>query len=99
MAGLAARDGGPSAGAGLRRNLRRVDVLALTDHDETAGLDEARAAADEAGITLVTGAELSVSWEDLTIHVVALRFDAAHGGLQGGLRCQWCGVVFPGQHA
>jgi len=68
-----------------RAAARGVDVLALTDHDETAGLDEARAAADEAGITLVTGAELSVSWEDLTIHVVALRFDAAHGGLQGGL--------------
>jgi len=68
-----------------RAATRGVDVLALTDHDETAGLDEARAAADEAGITLVTGAELSVSWDDLTIHVVALRFDAAHGGLQGGL--------------
>ena len=64
---------------------RGVDVLALTDHDETAGLDEARAAADEAGIALVTGAELSVSWEDITIHVVALRFDPAHGGLQDGL--------------
>ena len=64
---------------------RGVDVLALTDHDEIAGLDEARAAADEAGITLVTGAELSVSWEDVTIHVVALGFDDAHAGLAGGL--------------
>jgi len=69
-----------------RAAARGVDVLALTDHDETAGLDEARAAADEAGIALVTGAELSVSWDDITIHVVALRFDPAHGALQGGLQ-------------
>jgi hypothetical protein len=64
---------------------RGVDVLALTDHDEIAGLDEARAAAREAGITLVTGAELSVSWEGLTIHVVALGFDPAHEALVAGL--------------
>jgi 3',5'-nucleoside bisphosphate phosphatase len=70
----------------VRRAVARgVDVLALTDHDETAGLDEARAAAAEAGVALVTGAELSVSWEDITIHVVALRFDPAHDGLQDGL--------------
>jgi len=69
-----------------RAAARGVDVLALTDHDETAGLDEARAAADEAGIALVTGAELSVSWDEITIHVVALHFDPAHGALQGGLQ-------------
>ncbi len=68
-----------------RAAARGVDVLALTDHDETAGLDEARAAADEAGIALITGAELSVSWEDITIHVVALHFDPAHEALLGGL--------------
>jgi hypothetical protein len=68
-----------------RAAARGVDVLALTDHDETAGLDEARAAADAAGIALVTGAELSVSWEDFTIHIVALCFDPAHEMLLGGL--------------
>jgi predicted metal-dependent phosphoesterase TrpH len=68
-----------------RAAARGVDVLALTDHDETAGLDEARAAAEEAGIAFVTGAELSVSWEDITIHVVALCFHPAHEGLQRGL--------------
>jgi predicted metal-dependent phosphoesterase TrpH len=68
-----------------RAAARGVDVLALTDHDDTAGLDEARAAAAEAGMAFVTGAELSVSWEDITVHVVALCFDPAHDGLQGGL--------------
>ncbi len=68
-----------------RAAARGVDVLALTDHDETAGLDEARAEAEAAGIALVTGAELSVSWEDITIHIVALCFDPAHEELQRGL--------------
>ena len=51
---------------------RGVDVLALTDHDETSGLAEAEEAARESGIALVPGCELSVSWQDITIHVVAL---------------------------
>jgi len=62
-----------------------VDVLALTDHDETAGLPEARAAAQDAGIALVNGAELSVTWEGETIHVVALRIDPSNATLSAGL--------------
>jgi predicted metal-dependent phosphoesterase TrpH len=38
---------------------RGVDVLALTDHDEVGGVDEARIAAEDAGIRFI--AELSVS--------------------------------------
>jgi 3',5'-nucleoside bisphosphate phosphatase len=55
---------------------RGVDVLALTDHDEVAGLAEARVAAREAGVQFVAGSELSVSWQDSTVHVVALGIDA-----------------------
>jgi hypothetical protein len=64
---------------------RGVDVLALTDHDETAGLPEARAAAQEAGIALVNGSELSVTWEGQTIHVVALGIDPSNATLLSGL--------------
>ena len=64
---------------------RGVEVLALTDHDETSGLAEARAAATEAGIRLVDGAELSVSWRDVTLHVVALGIDPECPALQDGL--------------
>ncbi|MET0202803.1 MAG: 3',5'-nucleoside bisphosphate phosphatase [Casimicrobiaceae bacterium] len=64
---------------------RGVEVLALTDHDETAGLAEARAAALEAGITLVNGSELSVTWEGETIHVVALGIDPGNATLSAGL--------------
>jgi len=64
---------------------RGVEVLALTDHDETSGLAEAHAAAADTGMRLVDGAELSVSWNDITIHVVALGIDPECEALQTGL--------------
>jgi predicted metal-dependent phosphoesterase TrpH len=64
---------------------RSVDVLALTDHDELSGLGEAQAAAADAGIELVCGSELSVSWDEHTLHVVALGIDPANAILAAGL--------------
>jgi len=64
---------------------RRVDVLALTDHDDTAGLAEAAEAARGTPLTLVHGAELSVSWETQTLHIVALQIDPANETLAAGL--------------
>ena len=55
-----------------------VVQLALTDHDTLAGLAEARSAADQAGITLVPGIEVSVLWDNRELHVVGLGFDPAH---------------------
>ncbi len=68
-----------------RAAARGVDVLALTDHDEVSGLPEARAAAIAASIEFVCGTELSVSWEDQTIHVVGLRIDPTNAALNAGL--------------
>ena len=39
-----------------------VDVWALTDHDETKALGDARAAAEALGMRFVNGVEISVSW-------------------------------------
>jgi predicted metal-dependent phosphoesterase TrpH len=64
---------------------RGVDILALTDHDEVSGLAEAMDAADKAGIRFVRGSELSVSWEDLSIHVVGLNLDPDNDTLATGL--------------
>src|SRR5437762_5658381 len=64
---------------------RGVDVLALTDHDEIAGLVDAAAAAEECGIRLVPGAELSATWRDTTLHVVALGIDCSCDVLLCGL--------------
>ncbi|HYQ98940.1 MAG TPA: 3',5'-nucleoside bisphosphate phosphatase [Casimicrobiaceae bacterium] len=68
-----------------RAAARGVDVLALTDHDEVSGLAEARDAASAHGIEFVCGTELSVSWEDATIHVVGLRIDPGNAVLNDGL--------------
>jgi predicted metal-dependent phosphoesterase TrpH len=52
-----------------------VGTLALTDHDTTAGLEEARSACETAGIRFVPGVELSAAWKGQTIHVVGLEVD------------------------
>ena len=79
-------DGLLTPDAVVRRAAERgVDVLALTDHDETAGLAEACVTAQDVGITLIPGAELSVSWESHTLHILALRIDAANTTLEAGL--------------
>ncbi len=58
-----------------------VRVLALTDHDTMAGIDEAAAAAQAAGIRFVPGVELSVTWQGLTVHIVGLALDAGDARL------------------
>ncbi len=62
-----------------------VDVLALTDHDDTSGIAEAEQAAGEQGICLVPGVEVSVTWGRQTVHVVGLNIDTGHAPLQSGL--------------
>ena len=63
-----------------------VQVLALTDHDDTAGLAEARQAAGQHGLQLVHGVEISVTWRRRTIHIVGLRVDPDHAPLAAGLQ-------------
>ena len=68
-----------------RAVLRGVDMLALTDHDELAGLAPARAAAGQWGLRLIDGVEISVQWEETTLHIVGLNVDAGHAPLVEGL--------------
>ncbi|GGV25858.1 PHP domain-containing protein [Streptomyces griseoflavus] len=51
-----------------------LDVVALTDHDTTRGHAEALAALP-AGLTLVTGAELSCRLDGISMHMLAYLFD------------------------
>ncbi len=62
-----------------------VDVLALTDHDTTAGLDEADEAARQHGLVLVPGVEVSVTWERRTVHLVGLHIGREAAALNTGL--------------
>ena len=68
-----------------RAVLRGVDMLALTDHDELAGLTPARAAAGQWGLRFINGVEISVQWEDTTLHIVGLNVNADHAPLVNGL--------------
>lgn len=84
-----ASDGALSPSALLERASERgVSHLALTDHDTIAGLAEAGRAAQQLGIVLVPGVELSCLWKSRTIHVVGLDFDPGDTGFLGALEHQ-----------
>ncbi|KAF7599805.1 MAG: phosphatase [Candidatus Dactylopiibacterium carminicum] len=68
-----------------RAHANGVSLLALTDHDETGGLPQARAEAEILGLRFVNGVEISVSWLDQSVHIVGLGFDAADPALLAGL--------------
>jgi len=75
----------PPAEVARRAARSGVEVWALTDHDQLAGLEQARAAARDAGMRFIDGVEISVTWRGSTIHVVGLRIDPADAVLAGGL--------------
>jgi predicted metal-dependent phosphoesterase TrpH len=68
-----------------RARTRRVGTLALTDHDTTAGLAEARTACAASQIRFVPGVELSAQWRGQTIHVVGLQVDETHADFNSHL--------------
>lgn len=63
-----------------------VELLSLTDHDVTSGLDDARAEAKERGLRFVDGVEISVTWHAATVHIVGLRIDPQSAPLREGLQ-------------
>lgn len=52
-----------------------LTAVALTDHDTVAGLDEAAAAAREAGVGFVPGIELEVEWQKGVFHMLGLGLE------------------------
>jgi predicted metal-dependent phosphoesterase TrpH len=62
-----------------------VRVLALTDHDTTAGVKEAQLTALSYGLVLIPGVEISVTWNNQTIHIVGLNVDTDNRALQQGV--------------
>jgi hypothetical protein len=70
-----------------------VALLALTDHDQLAGLAEARAAAGDAGIEFVDGVEISTTWRGSSVHVLGLRIDPRHEPLGRALAAVRAGRI------
>jgi predicted metal-dependent phosphoesterase TrpH len=70
---------------------RRLDMLAITDHDTVAGYQAvaaevaAQSAQDPAGLRLVPGVEFSCRWSATTIHIVGLGMDCSHPAMREGL--------------
>jgi 3',5'-nucleoside bisphosphate phosphatase len=63
-----------------------LEVVAITDHDTTAGWDEARSALPN-GLTLVTGTEFSCAYTTpdghrISLHLLGYLFDPDHDGLR-----------------
>jgi 3',5'-nucleoside bisphosphate phosphatase len=54
-----------------------LDVVALTDHDTFAGLDEAVSRGEQVGIQVVRGMELSCSRNGQSVHLLAYGADPA----------------------
>jgi predicted metal-dependent phosphoesterase TrpH len=65
-----------------------VNVLALTDHDTVDGLGEARLQAQQLGMRLINGIELSCTHLNQCLHIVGLNIDPDHPGLREGLSKQ-----------
>lgn len=74
----------PEALAG-RAKANGVELWALTDHDELAGQLRARDAAAAVGLPWLSGCEISVTFADITVHIVGLGFDIANAALRDGL--------------
>jgi predicted metal-dependent phosphoesterase TrpH len=68
-----------------RAKANGVELWALTDHDEVGGQQRARDAALAAGLPYLNGIEISVTFLDVTVHIVGLGFDADDAALQAGL--------------
>jgi predicted metal-dependent phosphoesterase TrpH len=63
-----------------------VNVMALTDHDTTSGIAEARDAANQLGMDFIPGIELSVTWNNRTVHIVGLGIDEHSKPMQAGIK-------------
>ena len=53
---------------------KNIGVIAITDHDTVAGIDEGRKAAKKLGVTFVPGTELNISFPTGEFHLLGLGF-------------------------
>jgi predicted metal-dependent phosphoesterase TrpH len=71
-----------------RAKERGVAVLAITDHDTIAALGIAQKAAQESGITLISGIEFSSQWGRGGVHIVGLGIDVNSPALIAAIELQ-----------
>lgn len=66
----------------------RVSVVAVTDHDTTAAVDEVRAAARERGIETISGIEITAVEHERDVHVLGYFLDPLNEPLAAFLAAQ-----------
>ncbi|MGY6274228.1 PHP domain-containing protein [Methylomonas sp. MgM2] len=71
-----------------RAHRQGVTALALTDHDTVVGLAEAAQAANELGLSLISGIEISATYLNQCLHIVGLGIEPTHPVLLDGLARQ-----------
>ncbi len=71
----------PPAGVVAAAAAAGLDVVALTDHDTTAGWAQASTAAVRAGVALVRGTEVSARSRGVSVHLLSYLQDPSHPGL------------------
>jgi predicted metal-dependent phosphoesterase TrpH len=64
---------------------RGLDVVAVTDHDTTDGLDEAATQGRDLAIEIVPGIEFSAEYEGTSVHVLSYWMDPANADLRAEL--------------
>lgn len=69
-----------------RAKTNGVELWSLTDHDEVGGQERAIASARSLDLRYLTGAEVSVTFANATVHIVGLGFDHEDPLLVEGLR-------------
>jgi predicted metal-dependent phosphoesterase TrpH len=62
-----------------------VTLISLTDHDELGGTAEAAREAAALGMRFVPGVEVSVTYREVTVHVVGLGVDPENPVLRAGI--------------
>lgn len=71
-----------------RAKERGVSVLAVTDHDTIAGVENAHKAGVIHGLTVIPGIEFSSQWGKSGVHIVGLGIDPASSGLLAAIEFQ-----------
>lgn len=64
---------------------RGLEVVAITDHDTTDGLEEATGAGRDLGVEIVPGVELSAEHQGMSVHVLCYWMDPEDEGFQAEL--------------
>jgi predicted metal-dependent phosphoesterase TrpH len=65
---------------------RKIDILAITDHDNVDCYTEISAPQEQ--LTLISGVEFSTTWRNIGVHIVGLNMDLKNPDLAKGIEFQ-----------